>query len=86
VSAALGDAAAESGVTSANDALDTGTSTAAPLPLTDATDPSDAIAAGGADASDAAADADAMTNRTPAVPLDEFADPWARPAPTASVR
>jgi hypothetical protein len=85
-SAALVDAAGDSGVTSANDALDTGASAAAPLPLTDATDASDAIAAGDPDASDAAADADATTNRTPAVPLDEFADPWARPAPTASAR
>ena len=80
------DAAADRGVTSANDALGAGTSAAAPVTLTDATDAREAGAAGDADASDAAAGADATTNRTLAVPLDEFADPWARPAPPASPR
>jgi tRNA A-37 threonylcarbamoyl transferase component Bud32 len=85
-SASLVDAAREDGAAHAADALESGMSAATPLPFGDATDASDAIAAAGLDASDAAADADATTNRTPAVPLDEFADPWARPAPTTSAR
>jgi len=84
--ASLVDAAFEGGATSLTDGLDGAASTAAPLPLTGATDASDAMTAGDPDASDAGADADATTNRTPAVPLDEFADPWARPAPTSSGR
>ena len=51
-----------------------------------ATDALAAAAAADPDASDAASDAGATPAHALPLPLDEFADPWARPAPAASAR